>query len=159
MDAIELLKQDHRDVEQLFADFNAVMDPDERYDIVVWIADALTIHAQLEETCFYPAVRAVDPDLVEGALEEHRQVKELIADLIDLDAGDARLEARMILLEHAVQAHVTVEERQLFAAVQRRCAPELLRSVAQQMTELRDEIESEAAACADSGINVERAPL
>jgi hemerythrin superfamily protein len=149
MDAIDLLKKDHRDIERLFSAFDQARDADEQRDIFRQIADALTIHTQIEEAHFYPTIRVVDDELVHLALEEHLQIKQLIADLLDMDPNDEQFAIKVSVLQQEVEQHVGEEEGELFPAVQRMCEPDLLDAMAQQMMATRAEIEAEAAPRAD----------
>jgi hemerythrin-like domain-containing protein len=145
MDAIAILEQDHRDVERLFAAFDEAREPEEQRAIFVKLADGLTIHIKIEEAHFYPAIRAVDEELVDLAYEQHQQIKQMIADLLDLDPNDDQFAIRVSVLEQEVQQHVGREEGELFPAVQRRCEAEMLDTLGQQMQATRAEIEAEAA--------------
>ena len=120
VDAIELLKQDHKAVQMLFADFtalrdSAVADPARKHRLVQRICLELTVHAQLEEELFYPALRqALDDERVDEAEEEHAEAKELIVALQQMPAQDPQLDSTMLALARAVLHHVQEEERELF---------------------------------------------
>jgi hemerythrin superfamily protein len=58
MNAISLLTQDHRNVEQLFNRFEAAESPEEKRSLTDKVIEQLSIHAELEEQFFYPAVAA-----------------------------------------------------------------------------------------------------
>lgn len=120
-DAFELLKHDHKKVQMLFNDFEAMRnashaDADARGRIVQQICTELTVHAQIEEEIFYPAVRqATDDDgLVDEAEQEHAGVKALIAQLQQMQPGDARFDATVLALSKAVMRHAQEEESEMF---------------------------------------------
>ena len=86
MDAISMLKDDHKTVEQLFKRFEKAGDQAhvEKRDIVDRIIEALSVHAAIEEQLFYPVVRATVPDtedIVLESLEEHHIVKWVLSEL------------------------------------------------------------------------------
>lgn len=145
MDAIELLTNDHRDVEALFEQFERAGSADERGALFAEIADALAVHAKIEELHFYPAVRAADEELIDESLEEHLEVKRMIADLLDMDAEDPDFAQRCKQLQQSVEQHVEEEEGELFPEVRRLFDAEVLQAIAQQMTATRVEIEAEGA--------------
>jgi hemerythrin superfamily protein len=115
MDAIVLLRNDHKDVEALF----------KRLDkgdltVVPEICTALTLHATIEEEEFYPAVRAeVDGELddVLEAVEEHHVVKVLVSELEALDPSDETYKAKATVLMELVRHHVEEEETEMFPEV------------------------------------------
>jgi hemerythrin superfamily protein len=159
MDAIDVLKKDHREIGQLFSDFEQAMEPDEQHDVFIWIADALTVHTKLEEAHFYPAVRVVNHEEVHQSLADHLQMKELIAQLLDMDWRDPRFPTQVSALKSLVQGHVEHEERELFPEVRRDCDPELLEAIAERMIATRDEIEAEAEPAESVPIDDEHAPV
>ena len=127
-DALSLLTRDHREVDALFHRFEATgpRAQKERADLVGRIIEALSVHAALEETVFYPAVRAeveAQNDQVLEALEEHHVVKWTLSELEDLDPDDERYAAKVTVLIESVRHHVDEEEHELFPAVRSRTAP------------------------------------
>ena len=137
MDAIELLEQQHRQVEDLF---EALLSADEddgerRQEIFDQMADALAGHTIIEEQLFYPVAKRIDDDLIQESLEEHLEVKRMLAELLDLDPADDEFEAKVQEMKVAVAHHVTEEENELF--------PEVRRNLdADRRNELGDEMES-----------------
>ena len=124
MDAISLLEGDHRDVERLFKRFENTSDRAlvERRRIVDEIIRALSVHAEIEETVFYPAVRrAVPPseEMVLESLEEHHVVKWVLSELEGMPADAERFEAKVTVLIESVRHHVQEEESDLFPKVRR----------------------------------------
>jgi hemerythrin-like domain-containing protein len=87
--ALELLKHDHREVDKLFSQYEDIKDGAEdpaKEELVSQICDALTVHAQIEETIFYPAARRAlsqedGQDLLNEAAVEHQTLKDIIARL------------------------------------------------------------------------------
>jgi hemerythrin superfamily protein len=120
MDAIRLLKQDHREVEKLIDEFERARSP-KKAQIAAEICRQLGVHAQIEEEIFYPAARAAlkSEDLVDEAEVEHRTAKDLIAQ-IQGGADDGKFEARVQVLGEYVKHHVREEEKEMFAQLQPR---------------------------------------
>src|SRR5689334_11851124 len=114
MDAIALLKQDHKTVEQLFKRFEKAGDRahSEKRTIVDRIIEELSRHASIEEELFYPVARATVPDTeadVLESLEEHHVVKWLLADLAKLDPEHERFDAKVTVLIESVRHHIDDE--------------------------------------------------
>ena len=135
MDAIVMLRSDHKEVEALFKRF-------EKDDLTVVpdICAALTVHALIEEQVFYPAVRAeVDGELddVLEAVEEHHLVKTLIAELEALDPSDETYKAKATVLMELVRHHVEEEEGEMFPEVRRVLGRKRLTEIGDEMDKAR----------------------
>ena len=115
MDAIVMLRDDHKAVERLFKKF-------EKNDlsVVPEICAALTKHARIEEEVFYPAVRSEVDDTTDDvleAVEEHHVVKMLISELGDLTPADETYKAKATVLMEVVRHHIEEEEGEMFPEV------------------------------------------
>jgi hemerythrin superfamily protein len=121
-DAIDLLKQDHREVESLFREFESADDA-RKVELAETICAELTVHAQIEEKIFYPAAREALPedkqDLVAEATVEHASLKKLIADIDGSSPRDELFEANVKVLSEYVKHHVREEETELMPAIRR----------------------------------------
>jgi len=124
MDAITLLKNDHKTIEKLFKQFEKSdsSDTSARRKLVDQIIEELSVHASIEEQVFYPAVREDVPDaedeVLEG-LEEHHIVKWTLSELEDMDPSHERFEAKVTVLMEGVRHHVEEEESELFPEVRK----------------------------------------
>ena len=120
MDAITLLKQDHKTVKQLFRDFDKLGDNahKRKREIVDKIIEELSIHAAIEEQVFYPAVREAveetEDDVLES-LEEHHIVKWTLSELAEMAPAHERFDAKVRVLIESVRHHVQEEEGEMFA--------------------------------------------
>jgi hemerythrin superfamily protein len=122
MDAIKLLKDDHKTVEHLFKRFEKAGDHAvvEKREVVDRIIEELSKHAAVEEQLFYPVIRATVPgteDTALESLEEHHIVKWLLSELDGLDPEDERFDAKVTVLIENVRHHVKEEEGELFPKV------------------------------------------
>ncbi len=122
MDAITMLKEDHKTVEQLFKRFEKAGDRAfaEKRKIVDQVVEALSKHAAIEEQVFYPVARATVPDtedVVLESLEEHHIVKWVLSELDGMDPAEERFDAKMTVLMENVRHHVEEEEQEFFPKV------------------------------------------
>ncbi len=115
-DAIAILEADHREVEDLFEQFENTTDDATKRDIAIAICVALKVHARLEEELFYPAAYAVldDKSLIAEAQVEHASAKDLIAQIESGAPGEAFYDARVKVLAEYIDHHVTEEEAEIF---------------------------------------------
>ncbi|QRN98652.1 hemerythrin domain-containing protein [Archangium violaceum] len=143
MDAIELLTQQHEEVNDLFEKFEKAIEKgdDSVMDLFARIADNLAAHATIEEKIFYPSVY-VGPtaDKLQEAVEEHLSVKRVIADLLDMDPSDTQFKAKMKVLQELVEHHVEEEEKELFKSVKKLMTKEELTVMGEELEELFSEL-------------------
>ncbi len=124
-DAIALLTDDHKKVKKMFKDFEKLKkgegSDDRKEHLVQQICMELTIHAQVEEEIFYPAVRDAidDDDLMDEADVEHASCKELIAQLESMSAGDDHYDAKVTVLGEFIDHHVKEEQDEMFPKVKK----------------------------------------
>ena len=125
MDAIVLLKEDHKTVERLFKEFEKIKEAgsaSQRRSLVDEFIKELTTHAYIEETIFYPAAREAVPetnDHVLESVEEHHVVAWLLSELQHVDAGDETFNAKVTVLIENVRHHVEEEEQEWFPEVRK----------------------------------------
>jgi len=122
-DAIALLTDDHKKVKDLFEKFEKLSDRSKvnKKKIADQICLELTVHAQVEEEIFYPAVRdpIKDDDLMDEAVVEHASAKELIAQISEMDPGDDLYDAKVKVLSEQIEHHVEEEEGEMFPKVRK----------------------------------------
>ncbi|MFL5313128.1 MAG: hemerythrin domain-containing protein [Myxococcales bacterium] len=145
MNAIDLLKQQHRQVEKLFAAIEKA-GPDEKEKLFDEVADALAVHAAIEEQHFYPATKdARTEELLQEAVEEHLSVKRIIADLLEMEPDDAQFDAKIKVLQEQVEHHVEEEETELFPKVQKLHSKDELEDLGVLMEQTAEELEEQGA--------------
>jgi hemerythrin superfamily protein len=118
MDAFELLKEDHRKVADLFEKIDETTEKAEktREELFARVKRELDAHAHVEETLLYPELRKAEEtrELTLEAVEEHKVVKELLAELDRLKKGTEQWKAKFTVLKENVEHHVEEEEDELF---------------------------------------------
>jgi len=146
--ALELLKHDHDEVDEMFKQFEEIKDNGddaEKEQLVAQICDALTIHVQIEETIFYPAARRAlqekGQDLLDEAAVEHQTLKDIVGRLEMAPTSDPLYDAGVKVLSEYVKHHVKEEENELFPKV--RQANLDLQAIGQQLAQRKQELESQ----------------
>ena len=120
MDAITLLKNDHKTVKDLFRRFEKAKNDRTRKTVVQDIIKELSVHAAIEEQVFYPAVRqSVEgtEDVVLESLEEHHIVKWTLSELDGMAADHERFVPKVTVLIESVKHHIEEEESEMFPKV------------------------------------------
>jgi hemerythrin superfamily protein len=113
-DAITLLKNDHREVEKLFKEFEDTQGAAAKRKLSVRIANALIVHTRIENEIFYPACKGkVDEDKLKEAYVEHDAANVLVAEILDTSKDDDFFEAKVKVLKEEIEHHVGEEERWL----------------------------------------------
>lgn len=120
MDIITLLTNDHHEVNQLFGRFTRASKRETEGELAKEIIHDLSVHAAVEEAFVYPLVRAKLPNgsqLADRSIEEHKEMKRVLADMEKLEVGKAEFGRKMEKLTTAVRQHVAEEEGEVFPAL------------------------------------------
>ena len=113
-DAIALLKQDHRDVEDLFSQFEKAKGDGRKQKLAQQICLELSVHASIEEEIFYPACEGkVEEDLLKEAYVEHDSAKLLVNELEAAQPDEAFYDAKVKVLQELIEHHVKEEEKRV----------------------------------------------
>ena len=121
IDAIVLLREDHKQIRALFREFQLPKTTASRKgDLVSKMIELLTVHTYIENEVMYPQVRALLPELEQDVLEsyeEHHVADVLVMELVALQPGDERFEAKTTVLIENVTHHIEEEEQVWFPKV------------------------------------------
>lgn len=151
-DACDLLDADHRAVKKMFKEYEELTNSrgrtvaQKKMDLARQICHELSVHAQVEEEIFYPALRAAlkDTDLLAEAEVEHQSAKDLIAQIEGMDEADEMFDAKVKVLGEYVDHHVKEERGEIFPKA--RAARKLdLVSMREQLMERKEELMGEMA--------------
>ena len=148
MNAIDLLEQQHREVEELFEEFEeageGAVKTKER--LCREISDALAVHAEIEEKLFYPESRQENTEeILRESVEEHLAMKRIVADLVETGPEDEQFEAKMKVLQEQVEHHVEEEEGELFPKVKKMLGEEELEDLGVVMEDMAEDLKSAGA--------------
>lgn len=120
-DACDLLDADHKAVKKMFAEFEELTEArgntrEKKRQLADKICRELTVHTQIEEEIFYPAVRkAINDELMMDEAEvEHASARDLIAQIQEMEPGDAIYDAKVLVLGEYVDHHVKEERTEMF---------------------------------------------
>ena len=118
-DAVAMLTAEHREVKQLFEQFEQLTDRAKvsKKKLADQICNALILHTTIEEEIFYPAVREATKeaeDKVDEAVVEHAAAKDLIAQIQEMDPDDELYDAKVKVLSEQIDHHVEEEEKEMF---------------------------------------------
>ena len=128
-DVIELLEHDHREVEQMFAEYEQATDPGDKRVIVDKIIIELVRHAEAEEQAVYPMIRSHIENgdaMVEHEIDEHSQAERLMKSLDGMDPTNPEFGVLMGQLMTSIKEHVAEEENVVFPQFRQTVSPEEL---------------------------------
>ena len=140
MNVIDLLKKDHDLVSDLFKQYEKEKEgadsEEKKHALAKQICQELTVHAQVEEEIFYPALRAVlkETDMIAEAAVEHQTAKQLIAEIQGMGEPNEMFDAKVTVLGEYIDHHVKEERNEMFPKA--RAARKL------DLVAMRDEIEA-----------------
>lgn len=152
MHPTDIIKQDHRRVEDLFRLYEDLDDlaHDERRLLADQILEELEFHAEMEESLVYPrffeAFAGEDDKMVDEAFAEHEVAKRLIDDLKSLSPEEPEFGAKMKVLKEAIEHHVEEEEEELLPKAEEKVSGEAMAEIGEAMLafrEAKEDIEKE----------------
>lgn len=118
--AIELLTQQHDEIEALLVEVSAAGNQAVTSGALSALADKLTMHLAVEQELLYPAADPlITPEVRAELLAEHGEIKRVLADLIWLEREDQRFARKLVGLQGLLQVHETWQETELFVRLAR----------------------------------------
>ena len=137
MDALQLLKRDHDQVKKLLTEGEATTERAEktRTELLATIKQELTVHEDIEETIFYPALKEHPKakDIVLEAYEEHNVVDTVMGELEATDVSDERWAAKFKVMKENIEHHIEEEEGEMFKQARSVFEAEELRELGERM--------------------------
>ncbi|HLX30839.1 MAG TPA: hemerythrin domain-containing protein [Casimicrobiaceae bacterium] len=135
--AVTMIRMDHTHALMTFHRYHVDTSPGRKRAIVETLSLALDIHAALEEEIFYPAMRSIDPDLVDKSIPEHGEMKRLIGELHRMRPEDHAYDTTVMDLMREVIRHVADEETKMLPDAERVLGERRLSELGAQMTQRR----------------------
>jgi hypothetical protein len=137
MNAFELLKADHQKVKEIFEQLEPTTERGvkTRDELFNKLKHELTIHAQIEEKIFYPALEEAEPthEIVLEAYEEHNLVKQLLEELDAMPKVTEEWKAKLTVLQENVEHHVEEEEGEMFPKAKKVLTAEQIQQLGDQL--------------------------
>lgn len=145
-DGLQLLAQDHRKVEELFAQYEKVSGASAKQKIVQQICTELKIHSMIEEEIYYPLIRGkVEEEALDEAFVEHDSAKLLINELEAAEPDEEYYDAKVKVLQELIEHHVKEEEKQRDNLFQQTRAAEVdLEALGEQLAARKAELTAQA---------------
>jgi hemerythrin-like domain-containing protein len=153
MDPIAIIKDDHRRIEEMFEEYEALGDTayKTKRTLVDAIIRELELHAEMEETLVYPLLKdkfnREEDAMVEEAYAEHEVAKHLMAELKGLEPEDPQFDAKVTVLQESIAHHVEEEETDLLPQAEEEFSEEELAAIGVSLEEFKaDHIDAEVEA-------------
>jgi hypothetical protein len=148
--AVTLLKQDHRQVEHWFDEYEQLEEPAEKQELFQKIAVALKVHTAIEEEIFYAEERGeVEDDMLDEAQVEHDGAKKLIAEIEAMKPGDDLYDAKVKVLGEYIKHHVKEEEQPGGIFSQAKKGDEDLNEMGKRLKDRKEQLMSEMKEAAE----------
>lgn len=137
MNAIKLLKDDHREINKLFGEYKASDSDSEKHELFEQIKEKLDVHTHIEETIFYPKLKEHEKleDITLEGIEEHHVADVLAREISKLTDDSEKFEPKMEVLIEGVLHHVMEEEGEMFPKVEEVFSEEELEKLGREMAE------------------------
>lgn len=135
MEITTLLKEDHREVENLISQLEGGADK----DTFLKLKSSLELHTQIEENIYYPALEGIDEtdELVSDAYQEHDEVDELLAEMSGTDINSDEFQVLLQQLKESINHHVQEEENELFPQSEEILGAETLEQMGDEMEKMK----------------------
>jgi hemerythrin-like domain-containing protein len=139
MNATEILKEDHREVDNLIAMLEDTTTASA--STFEQLKSSLTLHAQVEEEIFYPAMEQFEEaeDLVAESYDEHAEVKDLLEEMTGLNPQDEEFQDLLAQLKDSVQQHVQEEESEMFPQAEELLGEEQLEAIGREIEQAKND--------------------
>ena len=134
VNAIQLIKGDHRVVDGLFSKFKVASTPAERKTLANQIVKELSVHAAIEEEVLYPAIRkAISGQVADHCIDEHQKLKELLYDIDQMNGDHPQFVTKMNTVIQETTHHVKEEEESILPKFQSKVSPKELEELGSQL--------------------------
>ena len=147
MNAVQLLKEDHQKVSGIFQQLEPTTERAEktRTELFAKLNEELTIHAKVEESVFYPAIKqeAETREIVLEGFEEHHVVKLLLKELEALPVDTEQWTAKLKVLQENVEHHVEEEEQEMFQKARQVLSEDDINRLGAEMEEMKKQLQAQ----------------
>jgi hemerythrin-like domain-containing protein len=148
MDALSLLKEDHKKVKKMLGELDSTTERGvkTREDLFSKLKGELQVHETIEEEIFYPALKEHPKakELVLEAYEEHNVVDTVMSEIDGVAYDDERWGAKMTVLKENLEHHIEEEETEMFKQARQVFEREELDELGSRMESRKHELMAEA---------------
>ena len=148
MNAFQLLKQDHQTVSGIFQQLEPTTERAEktRTELFAKLKTELDIHARIEETIFYPAIKqaAETREIVLEGFEEHHVIKMLLGELESMPVDTEEWAAKLKVLQENVEHHVEEEEGEMFQKARQVLSEDDINRLGTRMEEMKQQLKQQS---------------
>ena len=148
MNAFQLLKEDHQKVSGLFQQIEPTTERAEktRTELFAKLKEELDIHAKIEESIFYPAIKqaAETREVVLEGFEEHHVIKMLLKELESMPVDTEQWGAKLKVLQENVEHHVEEEEGEMFQKARQVISEDEINDLGARMEELKTQLKQQS---------------
>ena len=149
MNAFQLLKEDHQKVSGIFQQLEPTTERAEktRTELFAKLKEELDIHAKIEETIFYPAIKqaAETREIVLEGFEEHHVIKTLLKELEAMPVATEEWAAKLKVLQENVEHHVEEEEGEMFQKAREVISEDQINQLGARMEELKTQLKQQTS--------------
>jgi hemerythrin-like domain-containing protein len=154
--AIDILTQDHREVDEIIAELENMSGADTGSatpsETFIQLRDNFMLHGQVEEQIFYPALKQ-NPEtasLVEHAVDEHQEVKEMLAQMESLTPNSDEFQRLLKKVKEEIQHHVEEEESEMFVKARQVLGESKMEELGRQIKQMKDREKPNAATASNA---------
>jgi hypothetical protein len=144
MDALTLLKEDHDQLKKLMEELDGTTERGvkTRQRLFTRIQQDLTVHEEIEEEIFYPALKEHPKakDIVLEGYEEHNVVDMVMEEITTVPYDDETWGAKFTVMKENVEHHIEEEEGEMFKQARQVFDKDDLEELGERMQTRRDEL-------------------
>jgi hemerythrin superfamily protein len=136
--ALELIKDDHDRIKDMFSKALKADDPGSRSELLQRIRAELIAHERMEEDVFYPALRSASEkakDIVLEGYEEHHVIDVILDEMFEVPEDTDQWHAKLKVLHENLEHHIEEEEEEMFSRARKAMSKETLDELGQKMAQ------------------------
>jgi len=120
MDILDLIRKDHRQIENLFSEIERTGNTQKLYGYFNQLYEEISLHTEVEEKIFYPVISNYQNTerLLDEAQKEHNEIKQMLEDIESFSPISEEFKQKLSELKQAIKHHVQEEENEVFTQVQ-----------------------------------------
>jgi len=140
MNALDLMKEDHKKLKKLLDETLEAKQRDDRAELIERVRSELVVHERMEEEVFYPALKSHEKakDIVLEGFEEHHVADVILDELLDVPEESDLWHAKVKVLQENIEHHIEEEEGEMFKIARKVLEPEQLEDLGEKMAAVKE---------------------